>query len=412
MNRSYTNVVLSDEFEPIVRRTKGFLQACFYRALGNVTNPAAPALDDGTIENIVASFLRTRIGRGQGTAAIHYSRRELSRRARAANVLFQHLKSDGKTFGPLSDVDFSKKESVAAQLARSSQTLFSDEIANVRAGRASPMLRGLIAALAGTAAAPPAALKVGRRIDGRFFTIPALTENAATVPSPPPRTWTALELKITKLKCLDLVDEFGVDWGTDHINMGGEGDDSAGTKIQVNQFHVADFNQSNMTHTYGGTGHTFAKFNLAATPWTGEGRAFWGFITLAEKDADGGFLTFLQQLWDAINNAVVRGLTDAILAAAATAGIGATVGAAAATPETLGAGAIVGAVVGAVVGFLVGLILEALKDDVFEPIMTTPVWLPSQNALFENGTAVSPTYSDELSRDGARYKVWYNWVLS
>jgi hypothetical protein len=53
MTRAYTNVRLSEELDPIMRRAKGLAQASFYRAIESVTNPRAPVPTPGSIEEVL-----------------------------------------------------------------------------------------------------------------------------------------------------------------------------------------------------------------------------------------------------------------------------------------------------------------------------------------------------------------------
>jgi hypothetical protein len=133
-------------------------------------------------------------------------------------------------------------------------------------------------------------------------------------------------------------------------------------------------------------------------------------MAMAEKDADEGFIEVLRQIWDAVDEVVIKALTDAIVGALAGAGVGAAAGAAAGA-QAAGIGAIVGAIVGAAVGFIAFAIMESLKDDIFEPTEVSTL-LSSQTAGFDGKrSAVSPTFQTEFNRDGARYLLHYNWTL-
>ena len=186
-------------------------------------------------------------------------------------------------------------------------------------------------------------------LKGKFRFPPHLTERT----QPPPaggsggQRSTQLQLNLIKFKCVDEMDWEVTDFGKDNISAGGKAWDTAGTNTDVSVFRVADFDGGDV-FTFNPP-RVFARYGLSGEQWP---RFFFAQVALAEKDADGGFIEFLQKLWDAVDDTVIKEATDAILAALAAAGVGAAAGAIAGV-EAAGVGAIVGAVVGAVIGFAV-----------------------------------------------------------
>lgn len=152
-------------------------------------------------------------------------------------------------------------------------------------------------------------------------------------------------------------------------------------------------------YTFNNAPRRFASFDLTTrgNDWP---RAYMAVLAMAENDQDGGFIELLRQIWDTLDEIVIKALTDVILDALASAGIGAATGAAAGAlggPEA----AALGAVVGAVVGFAVSLIMDSLEDDVFEPTLLTPVVLFNPADGFAGrGSRTSLTYATEINRGG------------
>lgn len=212
-----------------------------------------------------------------------------------------------------------------------------------------------------------------------------------------------LHLKLASLKA---VRRFGwevTDWGDDYIVCGGDALDSTEQHVKVPQFFVNTFKQDGENFNIE-PDTTFAKFDLNRPGlWP---RAFMANVFLAEKDADGGFIEFLQQLWEAIGKEVVKLATDLALIA-----IGAGIGAAALSEFPI-IGTIVGAVIGAVIGMLVSWILDSLKDDIFES-RENPlgVVLPSQESLFAGNSENSATYTQDFTLGSSRYLMRYYWKL-
>ena len=131
-----------------------------------------------------------------------------------------------------------------------------------------------------------------------------------------------------------------------------------------------------------------------------------GNVFLAEKDADGGFIEFLQLLWDAIAADIVSLATSLALSA-----LGGVIGGVALS-ELPVVGTIVGAIIGAAIGYVVGWIIDTLKDDIFEsPDNPLGVILEAQDSLFPGNRDRSPNYQQDFSLGESRYIMTYYWQL-
>jgi hypothetical protein len=361
-------------------------------------------LDPNSTESVIAGYLQSRVRVGQGGAVPPQLRSSLSSALLRSERISNELQRSPQNYGILARADIRGPLSLGQQF---NKNIFSDLVT-----KESPIIKNLLATQAHKLRARNLQVKqigtLGRRfIPSKIRPGLALAEPAEETP-PQPKKHTQLKLELVRVKCIDEMDVEITDFGKDRIHMGGKGYDSAGSQINVGQFHVSDFDQGD-SFNFNNNPRTFAQFDLTrAGPWP---RLFFGTLAMAEKDADGGFLDFLQKLWDAIDQEVINALTQAILAGLAAAGIGAAAGAVLGL-EAAGVGAIVGAIVGALVGFIVGLVMDSLKDDVFEPSDVAPLYLESDTAVFEGGGVTSDNYTTDLTRDGARYKVTYRWTLA
>ena len=206
-----------------------------------------------------------------------------------------------------------------------------------------------------------------------------------------------LRFNLISLKCLDPVDWEITDFSQDHINMGGMGVDNLNQQINVNQFFIRDF-KKNEKHTFTPK-KKFVGFRLN-TPGSWP-RAYNVTMAIAEKDADGGFLDFLKEIWGIVGEIVKE------LVIAATITIAGTVIGSVIEP---GVGTVIGAIVGAVIGFIVQAIFDSLKDDIFDP-ESQSIALPSNTALFPGNSKTSQTFSTEFTSSNARYLLKYQWEL-
>jgi hypothetical protein len=229
--------------------------------------------------------------------------------------------------------------------------------------------------------------------------------STAAAPPPPPAPARAKELHL-KLARLKAIRRYGLevtDWGNDSIACGGYGLDSIEQHVKAPEFFINTFKKDGESFNII-PDHTFVKFDLSrAGEWP---RIFMADVYLAEKDASGGFVEFLQRLWDAIGPQVVALATQLALSA-----IGAAIGAAVLI-EIPVIGSIVGAIVGAAIGYIVGWFIDTLKDDIFvssdNPL---GIALASQDSLFLGNARKSPTYTQDFSLGQSRYLMNYYWEL-
>lgn len=235
--------------------------------------------------------------------------------------------------------------------------------------------------------------------------IAAKRSQAGQTTAPAPQNFRELRLKLSKLKAIRRFGWELTDWGDDQIVCGGDGLSSLQEHKKVSQFIVHTFKRDGAVFNFS-PHKTFVKFDLSKPgPWP---RGFISNIFIAEKDADGGFIEFLQKLWDAIGKEVIS-LASSLAAAAAGATIGAVIG----TELMPLVGTIIGAIVGGVIGLFVGWILDSLKDDIFEsPDNPLGLVLASADSLFDGNSPRSPVFNQEFTAGSARYIMSYYWELS
>ncbi len=125
-------------------------------------------------------------------------------------------------------------------------------------------------------------------------------------------------------------------------------------------------------------------------------------MAMAEKDAEEGFVEFLQAIWGIVNQVVTQLITAAAIAAA---------GAIAGTVIEPGVGTMIGLIVGVVIGAVVTWIMESLKDDIFDP-ESTSLFLQDKASLFEGGARKTPPLTTQFKRDNAIYELKYEKELA
>lgn len=182
----------------------------------------------------------------------------------------------------------------------------------------------------------------------------------APSPAPPPSSPVySLKLNLKRVKCLDETDP---EWaGKDSISAGGVTVDDRQAQSMISEFHVGKFNDGNVVNFNPvKVLKTFPLDNI--NPST-----FMAMITLAEKDA-GGFSSFLNELYQAIQANVQVILTQ--LGAAAGAAIGTAIGGAIGTAIAGPLGTIIGIAAGLILGAIIGWLVNTLKDDIFPPAIT------------------------------------------
>lgn len=240
-----------------------------------------------------------------------------------------------------------------------------------------------------------------------------LQPGSTVASSTPPKKGKELHLKLDELKAIKRFGWELTDWGDDEMYCGGDGLDSTKQHIEVGRFFIHTFKKDGENYNIN-PNKTFVKFNLhQAGSWP---RSFMANTFISEIDADGGFIKFLQELWDAIGADVARLATQLALtamggSAGAAIAAGAATGAAAGSIEPI-IGTIVGAIIGAVIGLLVAWAIDSLKDDIFissdNPLLAI---LDSPTALFDGNSTRSPTYTQEFTAKEAKYRMKYYWEI-
>jgi hypothetical protein len=165
-----------------------------------------------------------------------------------------------------------------------------------------------------------------------------------------------LKLNLVKIKC---VDETNPEWfGRDEIASGGVAINDKGVETKINEFFVGSFNDGG-SKTYN-PAKILKSFPLDSI----NPSSFMVLVALAEKD-NGGFSTFLEKLYQAVKaelTAIIIGL-GAAAGAAIGAAIGGTIGTTVAGPV----GTVIGIVAGLILGAIVAWLVDAFRDDIFEP---------------------------------------------
>ncbi|MGG6240955.1 hypothetical protein ACQ4N7_20220 [Nodosilinea sp. AN01ver1] len=210
-------------------------------------------------------------------------------------------------------------------------------------------------------------------------------------------------LNLLKLKCIDPVDGEISDWFDNEISIGGMGIDSTGQEIRVTESYVSSF-KIQQTYSFK-PAKRFVGFDLNRSGiWP---RIFTVTLAAAEKDLDGGFIEFLQQLWGILEEYVKELLTAAIAAGITAAG---TATGFAAEASGLVGGTIIGSIVGAALGAFTAWVFDSLDDDIFDPVIAS-ISLPSNTTLFDGNSKTSPPFKTQFSRTNALYELTYNWEL-
>lgn len=220
----------------------------------------------------------------------------------------------------------------------------------------------------------------------------------------------SLKLKIDKTKAIRRVGWEVTDWGPDKIACGGTGVDGNKKEIKkVFPFDIGTFDRDGQVKNPA-SDLTFVSFDLTGPEWP---KAFIAVPVLAEKDASGGFLDALRDLWEEIGDDVTRIVTDLVIAGVLTAagvGAGAAAGAAAGSVWPV-VGTIIGAVVGAVIALLVSWLLDSLDDDVLSSNDMAIANLAGPTDGF-NGSKRSPSFDMDFVKDSARYRMTCYWEIA
>ena len=208
-----------------------------------------------------------------------------------------------------------------------------------------------------------------------------------------------LEFRLHSVKCNDDTRELG----RDEINALGVATDDQGNVTKINEFEVRDDFKTGVVKTYS-TPKVLKSFNLDGDDYPKE---FMVMMDLIEKDSN-GTSDFINDLYEAVRDEV--DVIIAAIGAAAGAAIGTAIGGAAGTVAGP-IGTVIGTIIGLVLGALIGWIVDAFRDDIFEPIPAT-LLLPSADATFEGGSLTSPTYSMVFEGFGGEYTLKYSWKIT
>ena len=216
---------------------------------------------------------------------------------------------------------------------------------------------------------------------------------------PPVVVNSGIKLFTRWVKCNDETDP---EWtGQDNISMGGVAVDHMEDITKIKEFNVGTFDDGQVREY--SPSKLLKRFSLSGGDYP---KTYAVFLSIAEKDAT-GFSEFLDELYNAIKAEVILILMalGAVTGAAIGAAIGGTVGTAVGGPI----GTIIGVAAGLILGGLVGWLVGLLRDDIFEPQITT-VTLPSASSDF-NGSLRSPTMKFVYRDFGGKYSVSYFWQI-
>lgn len=216
-----------------------------------------------------------------------------------------------------------------------------------------------------------------------------------------PKTNSKLKLYLKQVKCIDETNPERI--GSDEIAMGAVFMDADGNETKLNEFHVGDnfddgdtknYNPSKLLKTYNISTGSYPQFYTA-------------WITLAEKD-NGGLSDFISELFNAVKAQTQKILET--LGAAAGAYIGGKIGGSIGTTIAGPLGTAIGLIAGAILGAVIAELVNAFKDDIFEPQIAT-IGIPSATSLFENGSTTSPWKYLKFEGHKGEYQVKYKWKL-
>jgi hypothetical protein len=220
-------------------------------------------------------------------------------------------------------------------------------------------------------------------------------QNGARSPQQPSQQVTSqsvtdkLEFRIHKVRCID--DTGQLEIGADEILLGGIKVDESGETGKIAEFTVRNDFKDGVQQTYAPP-RRFTSFDL--TEGTSFPKSYFVTPVLAERDS-GGFATFLDQLYDAVDTMVLS-----LIATAVGGAIGSTIP---------GLGTIVGAAVGFAVGKLIGWIIGMFNDDVFPVHPAIAVTISSLNARWSGGLTDSPEGIITYEGHGGTYQLTYDW---
>lgn len=222
-------------------------------------------------------------------------------------------------------------------------------------------------------------------------------------PQPKPDPYKFLKLHLKEVYCRDETGKGLGEIGKDEINFGGVAIDEIGHHNEIKEFKVKSFSDNDgaakRTKTYSGLGKVVHTYPLIVRNQTDYPMPYiyHSYITIAEKDC-GGFAKFLGDLWKALKPIVIAAMME----------IGASIGA---SIGSLGGpvGTVIGAVLGAVIGLLVGFIINAFKDDIFDPQIIAAS-LPSYTDNF-NGSNITPLETFTYKQHNGKYLLKLRWSL-
>lgn len=205
----------------------------------------------------------------------------------------------------------------------------------------------------------------------------------------PLQTLDKLELRIRSVRCIDETDPEL--FSSDTILMGATTVDESGDTKKVPSFKVGSFDDGKRK-TYNPPKQLTMFSVLEGTAWP---KSYFVTVVIAEQD-NGGFPTFLQELYEGVKEEVIAGLAAAI---------GGAIGA---------SGGPIGFVIGTVLGWVVGELFNLFKswweDDEFPPV-TLRCNHAGINARWAGGATTSPEGRAWWKAHGGYYEMFYDWRL-
>lgn len=389
---------LAPEYKQIVASTQEMIELAFLKAAASQADPQAYPLpgDPNSLERICLRFLE---GVQKSPAKAAKAAKAMPQKAVA---LLKSPKFISRNY-KLSRVALNTQTPVLAQ-ARQQQLLIVPRVRPVTMQKGADIDEGARFRLL---------LEAGvlrpEMVPQKYFKAKDLGGRRASATAEPAVPGaTQLLLNLRSLKCRNLVNMELTDIGPNIMALGGMGASSSGEELRIGSFGAGTFERVNQTKDFR-PDRTFARFNL-----TGNGdwpRTYSVVVAAAEKDADGGFVKFLQDLWDGIKDVVTELVTAAVLAAA---GGGALAGGAAGSAVP-GLGTVIGAIIGAAlagtIAYIVSVGIESFKDDMFDPIALPTIVLPNASARFPNGSLKSRPFTVQLTQATALYELSCQWEL-
>jgi hypothetical protein len=204
------------------------------------------------------------------------------------------------------------------------------------------------------------------------------------------------ELHLVKLTCKDDGSELVeiLKKGGLQINLAGIGISSDSSRVKGRTIRVSEDFKT-------GDGYTFKSSDPYITlPWKDAGtfpKSFSCTLFLCEIDG-GGFAEFIDNVWDQVDNYIVKIVASLVQSTAVGASIGSVIP---------GAGTIIGMAVGAAVGEFI----NSMKDDVFNE-KEVHILIENENDRFKGNSLRSERHRLKFTHKKVEFQLTYYWKIA